>query len=127
MTVITKQKVVATIAVVVCVSLIITGWFSSIDLWQKIVNDICCTALGVAFLFVGFPDRVNAVLARFKKAEPEVEETEDTEEEEEEEDDDDDSDIDTDVDDAEVEDSSSCECEDDVEVECDFDTDDEVE
>jgi len=123
MTVITKQKIVATIAIVVCVSLIVSGWFSNLDLWQKIVNDICCTALGVAFLFVGFPDRVNAVLARFKKAEPEVEETEDTEEEEEE--DDDDSDIDTEVDDAEVEDSSSCECED--EVECDFDTEDEIE
>ena len=124
MTLVSKQKIVATIAIVVCVSLIVSGWFSNIDLWQKIVNDICCTALGVAFLFVGFPDRVNAVLARFKKSEPVVEETEDTEEEEEE-DDDDDSDIDTEVDDAEVEDSSSCECEDDVE--CDFDTEDEVE
>ena len=124
MTLVSKQKIVATIAIVVCVSLIVSGWFSNIDLWQKIVNDICCTALGVAFLFVGFPDRVNAVLARFKKSEPVVEETEDTEEEEEE-DDDDDSDIDTELDDAEVEDSSSCECEDDVE--CDFDTEDEVE
>ncbi len=117
MTVITKQKIVATIAVVVCVSLIVSGWFSNLDLWQKIVNDICCTALGVAFLFVGFPDRVNAVLARFKKSEPVVE---DTDEE------DDDSDIETDTEDDDEEDSSSCEC-DDAEVECDFDTDDEVE
>ena len=117
MTLIQKRRVVAVIAIVVCVSLITAGWFSNLDLWQKIVNDICCTLLGVAFLLVGFPERVDAVLSRFRKSEPvEVEDDYDTEAENE-----DDSEIETDTEDADADYSDSCEG-DDCDVTCDCET-----
>lgn len=118
MTLIQKRRVVAVIAIVVCVSLIACGWFSDLKLWQKIVNDLCCTLLGVAFLLVGFPERVDAVLSRFRKSEP-VEVEDDTETEEE---DEDDSEIETDTEDEENADySDSCEG-DDCDVTCDCET-----
>ena len=95
-----KRKVVAVIAIVVCVTLIVSGWLSDLKLWQKIVNDLCCTLLGVGFILVGFPN----VLSRFHKEEAVIENTEE-----------DDSEIETDTEDEE--DSDSCECDDcDVEV-----------
>lgn len=118
MTLIQKRRVVAVIAIVVCVSLIACGWFSDLKLWQKIVNDLCCTLLGVAFLLVGFPERVDAVLSRFRKSEPvEVEDDYDTEADEE-----DDSEIETDTEeDADADYSDSCEG-DDCDVTCDCET-----
>ena len=104
MTLNTKRKVVAVIAIVVCVTLIVSGWLSDLKLWQKIVNDLCCTALGVGFILVGFP----SVLSRFHKEEAVIEDN--TEE--------DDSEIETDTEDeGDADYSDSCECDDcDVEV-----------
>ena len=120
MTLIQKRRVVAVIAIVVCVSLIACGWVSDLKLWQKIVNDLCCTLLGVAFLLVGFPERVDAVLSRFRKSEPVTEEVvddDDTETEEE-----DDSEIETDTEDeADADYSDSIEG-DDCDVTCDCET-----
>ena len=124
MTLSSKRKIVATIAIVVCVSLITAGWFSNLDLWQKIVNDICCTLLGVAFLLVGFPERVDAVLSRFRKSEPTeevVDDDDDTEADEE-----DDSEIETDTENADADYSDSCEG-DDCDVTCDCDVDEDKE
>ena len=103
MTLNTKRKVVAVIAIVVCVTLIISGWLSDLKFWQKIVNDLCCTLLGVGFILVGFP----SVLSRFHKEEAVIEDTEE-----------DDSEIETDTEDEEDADySDSCEDSDcDVEV-----------